>query len=51
VPPGGVPLVGVVEMDEAEAPKQKRRRSRGGGTRRAGGRAKGKRTEEPSAES
>ena len=51
VPPGGVPLVGVVEMDEAEAPKEKpRRRSRATGTRRAGGRARGKKPEEPSSE-
>jgi len=52
MPPGGVPLVGVVEMDEAEPPKEKpRRRSRATGTRRAGGRARGKKTEEPSSES
>jgi len=53
VPPGGVPLVGVVEMDKEEAPKEKpRRRSRAGGTRRAGGRSRGKKTgEEPSSES
>jgi hypothetical protein len=51
VPQGGVPLVGVVEIDEGEAPKAKpRRRSRGGGTRR-GGRSRGKKTEEPSSES
>ena len=52
LPPGGVPLVGVVEMDEAEAPKEKpRRRSRASGTRRAGGRTRGKKSEEPSSES
>ena len=52
VPPGGVPLVGVVEIDEPEKPKEKpRRRSRAGGTRRAGGRPRGKKTEEPSSES
>jgi hypothetical protein len=52
VPPGGVPLVGVVEVDEPETPKEKpRRRSRAGGTRRAGARSRGKKTEEPSSES
>jgi hypothetical protein len=41
-----------VEMDAAEAPKEKpRRRSRAGGTRRAGSRARGKKSEEPSSES
>jgi uncharacterized protein (TIGR00288 family) len=52
VPAGGVPLVGVVEMDKEEAPKEKpRRRSRSTGTRRSGSRAKSKKTEEPSSES
>jgi len=52
LPPGGVPLIGVVEIDEAAAPKEKpRRRSRAGGTRRSGGRARGKKTGEPSSES
>ena len=51
VPAGGVPLVGVVEIEESDAPKEKpRRRSRGGGPRR-GGRSKTKKPEEPSAES
>jgi len=57
VPPGGVPLVGVVEIEEAaEAPKEKpapRRRSRAGAARRGTARRpKGKRApEEPSSES
>jgi hypothetical protein len=54
VPAGGVPLVGVVEIDEAE-PKEKpapRRRSRAGVSRRGGSRSKDKRApEEPSSES
>jgi uncharacterized protein (TIGR00288 family) len=49
-PAGTVPLVGVVEIEESEAPKEKPRRRSRGGTRR-GGRSKAKRSEEPSAES
>ncbi|HVO34338.1 MAG TPA: NYN domain-containing protein [Gemmatimonadales bacterium] len=54
VPAGGVPLVGVVEIEEAEPPKEKpKRRSRGGATRRAAGKgSRSKRApEEPSSES
>ncbi len=55
-PAGGVPLVGVVEMEgDADAPKKDKparsRRSRGGGSRR-GGRSKAKpASEEPASES
>ena len=57
LPPGGVPLVGVVEIEEEKgekAAKSKaapRRRSRGGSARRAAGRSRGKKgPEEPSPE-
>jgi len=59
-PVGGVPLVGVVEIEEAapaKAAKSKpaaRRpsgRSRGGSARRPSGRSRGKKSEEPSSES
>ncbi len=56
-PPGGVPLVGVVEIEEETAKPAKskaapRRRSRGGAARRPAGKSRGKKSPgEPSSES